>query len=319
MASSIPCNEVDGPQSVSEESPITVDLDIPLEYDEDTASQLGGTIFKNKTEANLSSPRNIITEKEIRNFRFQARYHAPARFGTYNSQPACLIVVDFAFQKFGSTVSRYTHAEIDVAFEDGQAALLDELTDEEEAESAKYQPKILTFEPHEYHGPTSSGTGSTTLGLQLPIGLPGGVVSLSPGLSRKMPFSRDRYEKVHAFLTDNNSRLCFSVDENSMNDGGVRSEWSAAIIVGYTPKRRFAARISIKAHLFLRVRNPVCGKKDDPIFFHDEVMKKSSPVNTFQQHGTTCRVVQGSQDEQLDSADLKAYTRLGAWGGTFLE
>ena len=75
MASTMPWNEVGGPQPASEENSMTVDLDIPLEYNEDAASQLGGTIFKNKTETNLSSPRNIITEKEIRNFRFQARYH----------------------------------------------------------------------------------------------------------------------------------------------------------------------------------------------------------------------------------------------------
>ena len=322
MPTDIPNNgEADLPSPAGEqtEEPTAIALDIPLEFDENAASQLGSTTYKNKTEANLTSPRAIITEKEIRNFRFQARYRGPTRFGTYEGQPACLIIVDFAFQKFGSTISRLTHAEVNVTFEDGKFALVDDLDAEQEAESVQYQPRILAFEPHEYHGPTSSGSGSTTVGLQTPIALPGGVVSITPGISRTTPFTRDRYEKIHGLLTDDDSRIYFSVYENSMNNSGIRSEWSAAIIVGYTPKRRFAARVTIKAHIFLRIVNPVCGKKDDPVFFDDEVMKKAAPVSVVKQQGATCKVMQGLQGEVLDGVDLKAQTRLKTWGGAFLD
>lgn len=297
----------------------SVEIEIPFIYDESATSQLGGKSYVNETEAQLFSPRSTITARELRHFRFQARYRGGARFGTFDQKPACLIILDFSFQKFGSTPCRYKHAEIDVAFEDGKAALADVQDPQEFEDCMAHQPRILAFEPHEYHGPGTSGTGSTTIGGSVSLSAPGGILGASLNPSRTTPFAREGYAKVHGFPTDEDSRIVFSVDENSMSGDGIRSEWSAAMVVQYTPGRRFAARVHIKAHIFLRVTNPVCGAKDDPVFFDLEYMRGAGKVNTAgsdQQGSTTVPSVQG---QALDGVDLKAETRLGAWGGTFLD
>ena len=309
----------DSATSVVVEDASSVEIEIPFIYDEGATSQLGGNRYVNETEAQLSSPRSTITARELHHFRFQARYRGGARFGTFDQKPACLIILDFSFQKFGSTPCRYKHARIDVAFEDAKVALAEMQDPQEFEECMAHNPRVLAFEPHDYHGPGTSGTGSSTIGGSVSLSAPGGIFGVSLNPSHTTPFAREGYAQVHGVPTDEDSRIVFSVDENSMSGDGIRSEWSAAMIVQYTPGRRFAARVRIKAHIFLRVTNPVCGAKDDPVFFDRDYMRgagKAKTAGSDQQGNTT---VPSVQDQALDGFDLKAETKLGAWGGSFLE
>jgi hypothetical protein len=284
-----------------------IELDTALEYDEGIASQLGSSIHKNRPE-DLLSPRVIITEYELRNFHFQARYHAPARFGIYKGQPACLVVIDFSFKKSGSTVSRYTHADISVSFEDGSTALLKNPGNVEELD---VDPKILRFEPVEYRGSKTSGEGSKTYGMSVNAA-PGGAGGVTIGYSETIPTVKERYEKVNGDLRDFGTGVNFSIEENTMTGSGIRSDWSAAMIIGYVPGRRFAARVTIKAYILYRMLpNPVCGKGDDPVFFDDK--KMTDPANSG-------RVLPSPQGQDLESIDLQALTRLKGWDeGQFLK
>jgi hypothetical protein len=126
--------------------------------------------------------------------------------------------------------------------------------------------------------------------------------------------------KIHGVLTDDDTRVKFSIDENSISNNGIRAEWSAAIIVTYTSKRRFAVRVEIKAHIFfLDILNPVCGKKDKPVYFDPEHMQISGHANNRAQDQDG-RLVPAVEVEVLDSSDtyLQGLTRLGIFGGTFI-
>ena len=166
-------------------------------------------------------------------------------------------MIDFSFKKSGSTVSRYTHAEISVSFEDGSTAFLKSPGDIEELD---VDPKILRFEPVEYRGTKTSGEGSKTYGMSANAA-PDGASGVTIGYSEIIPIVKERYGKVNGDLKDFETGVNFSIDENAMTGSGIRSDWSAAMIIGYFPGRRFAARFMIKAYILHRMLpNPVCGK-----------------------------------------------------------
>lgn len=307
----------------------SLDLDVALIPDDLRAGQLGTAIFRNMTVAEQSSPRELVTAKELRHFYFHVRFQS-ARYGTFARKPACLIVLDFSFQKSGSTMSRFQHAEIDVEFEDGVTVTSnphgDDIEDEEEDEerdALKHQPRVLSFEPRNYQGPVASGQGHTMLGAQISLSPPGGIVSLTPSISKQTPFVKEGYFKAHGTVRDNPpSRVHLSMDENEMTHGGIRAEMSLAMIVNYTPGRKFAARVRVKCDLYLRLLRPMCGEKDEPIWFDPQRMRRKGAANSqtkviVGEGERARRTVPGVESEELEAVDLKNLTRLGVIGGIF--
>lgn len=123
---------------------------------------------------------------------------------------------------------------------------------------------------------------------------------------------------MHGMTLDEETRLKLAIDENPMSEDGIRSEWSAAIILKYHPRRKFAARIQIRAHLYLRLLNPVCGEKDDPIFFDPDKMQIQSVSGQDQKSSQSTSTPAGTI-AKLDDEDLQDLTRLKNWGGSFLK
>ncbi|KAI9873233.1 MAG: hypothetical protein M1830_000676, partial [Pleopsidium flavum] len=129
--------ETEASASSAQQSPLsssntdTLDLTVALIPDDLRAGQLGTPTFRNITVSEHLSPRELITAKELRHFYFHARFQS-ARYGSYAGKPACLIVLDFSFQKPGSTMSRFRHAEIDVEFEDEVTAASNPHNDDDE-------------------------------------------------------------------------------------------------------------------------------------------------------------------------------------------
>jgi hypothetical protein len=164
----------------------------------------------------------------------------------------------------------------------------------------------------------SSGLGTTQVGGSITLAAPGGVFSASPNFARTTPFEKQGAAKVHGVLTDEDSRVKFSVDENSMSNDGVRPEWSSTMIVSYTRRRRFAVRVEMKGHIFfLDILNPVCGQNDEPVYFDPEHMQGSGPANTRAAQPQEVPVIEIGM---LDTSDeyLQGLTRLGKFGGIFL-
>ena len=300
---------------VINDSDDALEVTVPLQDDDLRAGQLGTQIYRNLAEAQLSEPRDLVTaQTRKRVFYFQARYRY-ARYGTYQGRDACLIVLAMSFQQYSD--ARFKAAEIEIDFEDAQNVGLNPYEDDIDL---THQPRVLDFEPKEFHGPVSQVTGTNKIKLDVPISAPGGFIGVTPGLSQSKDFIREGNFKVHGVVKeDPPSSLHWVLREDKIKKGGIRSEMSVAMIVSYTPNRKFAARVRLKADIFLPFLRPMCGAKDDPIFFDPEYMKANrQPLAATSLH-TGSAVVPGIQAEELDHEDLKEMTRLSALGGIFVE
>jgi hypothetical protein len=185
-----------------------------------------------------------------------------------------------------------------------------------------HQPRTLAFQPQEYYRPVHSTKGFSAIQASISLSPPGGIASVTPTVTKQTPFVREGYFKAHGVLRDNPpSRLHLTLDENELTSGGIRPELSIALIVSYTPGRRFAARIRVRVDLFMKILGPMCGEKDDPIYFDPNAMRKKdlprSDVHT-ESPSTESVLVPGVKDEELDDVDLKHLTRLGLHGGVFM-
>lgn len=305
---------------VEQDEDIGLESSIPIEDDEERAGQLGTQIYRNFTEAHASESRDLITAKELKRvYHFQARYHY-ARYGTFDGHPACLIVIDVSFQEYSSF--RFQSAEIEIELED--AANID-LNPHDMDIDTTYRPHVLTFEPREFHGPVTSVKGNRAVKLDIPIQAPGGLVGMTPGVRVSQDTVRDGYFKIHGVVKeDPPSLLHWKIREDKIRKAGIRSEVSLALIVKYFPGRKFAARVRLRGDILLPLLRPVCGQKDDPIYFDPDYLprktsKRVQELESSTSTGVGHNTVPGLRLAALDSLDLKRLTRLNAFsGGEFL-
>jgi hypothetical protein len=236
-------------------------------------------------------------------------------------QHACRIVLDFSFQQLSS--SRFESAEVEVEFEDAANVLEGAELPEDAIVDTTYQPRILAFEPQIFSGPVSFAEGTTNLSVQASLPPRSGIANLSASLGKTKPYHVKKAFKIHGAVRDNPpSRVVWTMRENELTKEGIREEVSTALIVSYTPGHKFAARVRVRAILWMGFLRPVCGKKDEPIFFNPEKMRKRLPIHSESvlsgQEENNAMTVPGVEDELLDRTSLKVLTRLSSLGGEFL-
>ncbi|KAJ9640190.1 hypothetical protein H2204_003415 [Knufia peltigerae] len=286
-----------------------VAFSIPLEDDDLRAGQLGTRIYRNLNE---TEPRDLITAKESKNqYHFQARF-AFAKYGTYHGADACLVVVRVSFQQRSS--HRFKSAEIEMNFED--AANVD-LNPHEADIDTTHQPKVLDFEPKEFQGPTTDALVQNSLSLSVQVSAPSIPVAVTPGGSTSTTYVKKRRFKIHGIVEDDPpSSLHWVIREDDIQKDGIPSEVKVAMIVTYTPGRKFAARLRLRADVFLPFLRPVCGLKDEPIFFDPEFMQDQAAKKLAVAQGVA-PTVPGLVGCSLDRVSLKEITGLFATGGDF--
>ncbi|KAF2464997.1 uncharacterized protein BDR25DRAFT_360901 [Lindgomyces ingoldianus] len=252
-------------------------FDIELSNDDTLDYQLSPPVFLNTAEAHKYSPRDLVTERELLAGRFylQVRCQRP-KFGVYQDRPACLIILDHAFQN-ANTKSRFKSAQISIFFEDASVIYLDPNDDDNDDafEAARpHRPKVLEFQPMNYmrHAPstpTAKGSITATLGISsagLVPGIP--VPELSAEVEAKRPFVKEGFHSITGVTKGaSQNLLSFALAENTLSKSGVIPRLSTPVIVSYTPGRKFAARVKVQAVLEGRFTGLVQGKKDDPLMF----------------------------------------------------
>ena len=90
------------------------------------------------------------------------------------------------------------------------------------------------------------------------------------------------------------------------------------MVVSYFPGHKFAARVCLRADVLFSVLRPLCGEKDDPIYFDPEHVSRvdSARVKEVERINTT---IPGKHVGYLVHLPLKKLTRLETFGGTFLQ
>ena len=305
-------------------------LELPLIYDELKGQQLGSTEYRNTTKQE-HEPRESISAYESRRFFFQIQY-AQARYGTYKSHPACLIVLNLSFQKKVALgfATRFQMAEVDIQFRDAPVPSTLETADpndsDEDEGDADLQPTIQNFEPRLFVGPASIEKGTSSFSSQLMFAPHTESLKLGGSLSFSRPFVKEGSFTAHGTVRDNPpSRLRLTLSENTLTKSGIREEVSVAVIVKYVPGRRFSALITVRADVTGRLTMPVCGEKDEPVYFDPEYMIKAEKKLAEQiskssdpQEGEIKQVSGVSEPNLEDVELLQQLTRLGQYGGYFV-
>ena len=295
-----------------ENSDVALEIETALAHDDLRSGQLGTHIYRNFAEAHQAEPRDLVTAAQLKNvYYFHARYHY-ARYGTYTGQPACLVILDLSFQQYSNF--RFKSAEIEMEFEDADNV---GLNPHEVDIDTTFQPRVLAFEPQDFSGPVTSVEGNNTVKLDVPIQVPGGFVGITPGVSRSKDFVRDGWFKIHGVVKeDPPSMIHWTIREDKIRKNGIRSEVSVATIVSYFPGHRFAARVRVAADVFFPFLRPMCGKKDDPIYFDPARMRDKPSLRVKGVEDSS--LVPGLNLGVLDHLPLKKFTRIDASGGSFL-
>lgn len=224
-----------------------------------------------------------------------------------------MIVLDLSFQQY--TSFRFQSAEIEIEFKDADDV---GLNPHEVDIDTTYQPRVLAFEPQEFHGPVTSVKGTNTVKVDIPIQAPGGIVGITPGVARSEDFVRDGLFRVHGVIKeDPPSMIHWTIREDKIRKNGIRSEISVAMVVSYFQGHKFAARVRLRADVLFPVLRPLCGEKDDPIYFDPEHVPRKASARVKEVEGVNT-TIPGKHVGDLVDLPLKNFTRLETFGGTFL-
>lgn len=285
-----------------------VDDTFDLEFDSLRANQLGTTVYRN--DVRNPDPRSDVAGRDgcllwggTYTMRIACR-KKKLRFGTFEGEPACLVVFDMAFTT-SLRRSVYKSAMIGIAFDDCERAecikngeIDDDLTDE----VVHARPRVLKFEPSLFIGDRDRRENPARFRAEAgATGLGGfGSVRVSAEQDAVHKSISEGYDKISAVLKDEDSALQISIHDNKLVDRGMIESFSVPIIVAYTPNRKFQARIRAEADLQWHGGvKPAFGRKDDPVLFDASHLRDET------------------LDADLSTSDLELLTRLRAYGGVF--
>jgi hypothetical protein len=163
------------------------------------------------------------------------------------------------------------------------------------------QPYIVKFEPEVFSLPKHKpAQGETKFKVGLTLSDPSKTAGAAVGTERTIPFVVDRPFNIQGALeSEPPSRANWVFREHKQSTEGTRSQFPVTMIVACTPGRKFGARVEVKAHVWLNELFPVCGSKDDPLWFLPPSEEKFV--------------------EQLEDVNLRALTRLEGIGGNWTQ
>lgn len=252
-------------------------LFIPLEVDEDTLSQLGPGQPSGDETAQVA-PRTVIAEHFQRDAGLQAELKRPLYIGTYNDQPACLLIFKFTFQRCRSSSSyRIKGSKIRVEFKD---APLEPRRIRRRPGMAQ-NPVVHKFEPSSFKGQIHASVVQNTLSLSANMALTG-VPEVKAEISTTTVAPRVGQLSIQGVpygLDGGQNQIVWTILENDVLKSGIPEILEFAVLVGYTEGRRFSASVRVSAELGWNLLRsfkptPILGKNSDPLLLDPEQLKR---------------------------------------------
>ncbi|KAL8752390.1 MAG: hypothetical protein Q9184_005752 [Pyrenodesmia sp. 2 TL-2023] len=282
----------------------------------------------------------LLQEGKLGNAEFSARLRKVV-FGTFDEQPACLILfrIDFATAKKGWF--RFRNATIDAEFEealDAGTGASDEDEDEDDIDDQSSNGLLIRkIYPELVRGHIASAAKTLGLGFDVPLAPMGGV-----GLSAEYRITAPR-EGLHLIqgrlMGSPETRAKWNMNENEVSKGGIYEQPQFAVIVRHARDQSFTMSLKIKATTYGRYPNsmlhefhprhtsglPVTGKGGSRILFRPSSQnqqpkaKASKPTSrltggSFEvgtQQWTSPQQSQGTS-RALDAIDLETETQMRA-------
>jgi hypothetical protein len=241
--------------------------------------------------------REKITQQTISSTRFSARLSS-VTYGTLPSssptpvpEPACLVVIDFAFSFRAGTRARFTRADIAVIF--GQAAdpAFSPLPPPKDGASpALDDPVVRLFAPVQLWGVATVQHESRLWRVGMPVTAqaPGGVVQGGVEVSRESGKEVDIGKRMNVrgeligddAHVDGDNGVEWVVGENAAQKDGIPHRLTVAIVVSL-PKSKSGMTVAVEVKPAVAFSmNPLrlMQQKHDPIYLDGKTGKGTPPV-----------------------------------------
>ncbi|KAH7919589.1 hypothetical protein BV22DRAFT_1022714 [Leucogyrophana mollusca] len=238
--------------------------DLRLGFETDEAEQ--GQLAVVKNTPGDDSTRELITEKEIQDTYFSARFDT-VQYGTCGGRPACLLIITFNFHASNPKLRRFRRASIEVKFS----------TPSLKPKGKPLPVEILAYAPQIAYGMLSFSKVTSKMDLSIPVTIGNSLASaaITPSISRTSEsLQGQRLVMQGSERGHPPSRIVWSIVENDQHpDGvaGIPSKVRAALIVGLKEVNcRFVGEFRVDASVGWTVdprRWPLSSKRDDPVLF----------------------------------------------------
>ncbi|KAL8826725.1 MAG: hypothetical protein Q9191_003621 [Dirinaria sp. TL-2023a] len=228
------------------------DLEIDLGLELETAGNDELFSFHSKEEVEPDkkyrpSEQQLIQEGKLGGSDLSARIKK-ATFGSFNGQPACLILIRVDFCPKGGSRSwfRFRSATIQADFSDLDAVDNEETSEasEEEDEEESACPLVLRLYPELIRGHVQTAANKYNIkGYVEPAGVGAGAE-----IGAEKTFLSEGLHLVHGRLVgDPETGAKWSMTENEVSRSGIYEQPIFAVIVRHEPEKGFAMKLRIKA------------------------------------------------------------------------
>lgn len=174
------------------------------------------------------------------------------QFGTYQNQPACLLLIKVNFSPKNRNLFRFRNATVMVDFAEyeshnssPQEHHVDAGLDLHEKE-IRSGLKVRTFYPELIRGLVRSGSNNISFGVSAPLS-PAGTPTINSSFATTRP--RDGYHVVQGSLTGPRpqTRVRWVISENEISKSGIYEQPRLAVIVQHAPGAKFTMSLDLKA------------------------------------------------------------------------
>ena len=287
-------------------------LIFPLEEDLNRKDQLFS--FRKEKEpivtdkAHKPGEQQLLQEGKLGDTEFSARLQKVV-FGSFEGQPACLLVVQVDFvPKKNRGFFRFRNAIVEVEFEDVDHGADESMEDDDDDEEDYHGPVVCKFDPGLIRGHLQTAAESYNIQFQVPLAPVSGA-AISMGRSVTSP--REGLHLVHGRLMgDPPTRVKWIINENEMSKSGIYEQPIFATVLRHGPGRPFTMAVNIKATTY--GGRAVKGKKGSRITFKPPKEGFNGRGGSIQVGSKSWAPTKGAKSsrDDLSSIDLQNETRM---------
>lgn len=233
-----------------------------FELDDDTAAPQLGIEAKGKIN------RHLITQEKIGSTSFSATTQR-VQYGTYRGEPACLVLIDFAFRFKPKVPSRYSYASITVTFR--------RATDMQNHRATKAppeeDPKVANMAPKSVYGIVTEVESKTMRDVTIPVMFES-PMGFKTGLEMHAGMERTEHQEhrmeIHGQRHEDDEHVdaangvSWDLFENPVQKDGILRNFRGAIIVFNPPGQPMWMEVLVRPSVRFSVDPRRLFEKTDP-------------------------------------------------------
>ncbi|KAK4172653.1 hypothetical protein QBC36DRAFT_337381 [Triangularia setosa] len=248
--------------------------------------------IKNNSRIN----RTLATHSNISPSSYSA-YLRHVQYGLYQSQPACLLALDFSFRFPANSTSRFSSAEITLTF----THALDPSKPSLQSSDPTFDPIVANFAPVSILGAPQSRTNSNTFEIAAPLTLfdtPFGLgpsVGVTPRWAKETIKTEEGQAELYGYLApdddhdDGANSIAWDMTENPVSKGGIFRSFRGVVVLHLRrPEQMFWMKVDVKPVVKFSLdpkrlfAQRLIGKRDEPILLDGKTMLGNSVCHGYE-------------------------------------